>query len=240
MKNMSLRERAGLSGIASLLLCTAVLTSVAGAQVGHQPSKSPYQDVKVGQEMSLFVGYFDSDIGAAGVLPKASMFGGFRYDLPVGGPGSLTARYSFMPSEREVVDPAKPRRTRSLGAETSRIHVVDVGLSVALTGRKTWHGLVPSIGLGTGLATNFADADTGRYNFGTKFTFTGGANLKYVLRNNWAVRVDATNYLWRNSYPDSYYVVSSDTTAVLRGDVEKKSWKGTWGFSIGLAIPVFR
>lgn len=212
----------------------------ADAQVGHLPSKSPYEDLKLGQELTVFAGYFNSDIGPAGVLPKASPFGGLRYDLPVGGPALLSARYSFIPSDRTFVDPAKPRRTRVLGEQSVTTHVVDVGLTVLLTGQKTWHRLLPSLSAGTGLASDFAKADTGGYNFGTKFMFTGGGAVRYVLRNNWTVRVDATNYLWRNSYPDKYYAVASDTTAVLRADVDKKSWKGTWGFSMGLSVPIFR
>lgn len=224
---------------ASLLLASSAAMS-ASAQVGHQPSKSPYEDYKAGQEMSLFAGYFRSETGAAGVLPKPSVFGGFRYDLPIGGPGFLTARYSLMPSERTVLDPTKPRRTRDLGLESATAHVVDVGLTVALTGKKAWHRLVPSLSVGTGLASDFAKADTGGYKFGTKFAFTGGANIKYLLRNNWAIRAEATNYLWRNSYPDAYFAVASDTTSVLRADVEKKGWKGNWGFSFGVVVPVFR
>ncbi len=222
------------------LALSAASTQPARAQVGHLPSKSPYEDVTPGQELTVFSGYFNSQIGAAGVLAKPSIFGGVRYDLPVGGPAVLTTRYSLIPSERTVVDPTKPRRTRVLGTENARTHMVDVGLTVLLTGQKTWHRLIPSVSVGTGLASDFAKADTGGYSFGTKFAFTGGASLRYMLRNNWSVRMDATNYLWRNAYPDAYYAVASDTTAVLRSDVSKKSWGGTWAWSLGVAIPIFR
>ncbi|MBC8086069.1 MAG: hypothetical protein H7Z40_02305 [Phycisphaerae bacterium] len=225
---------------ASVFALTVAGIPTSGAQVGHLPSKSPYEDVKMGQELTVFSGYFSSNTGAAGVLPKPSLFGGLRYDLPVGGPAVLTARYTLIPSERTLVDPAKPRRTRVLGVDAARTHMVDVGMTVLLTGQKSWHRLVPALSVGTGLASDFAKADTGGYNFGTKFGFTGGASVRYMLRNSWVVRVDATNYLWRNSYPDSYYAVASDTTAVLRPDVDKKSWKGTWGWSMGLGIPIFR
>lgn len=224
----------------ALAVASVSVIPVAAAQVGHLPSSSPYEDVKPGQELTIFGGYFNSDIGPARVLPKPSVFGGFRYDLPVGGPAVLSARYSMMPSERTYVDPAKPRRTRVLGLQSTRIHAVDVGMTLLLTGQKTWHRLQPSVSVGTGLASDFAKADTGGYRFGTKFSFTGGASLKYVLRNNWAVRADATNYLWRNSYPDSYFAVANDTSAVLRADVDKKTWNGTWGFALGIVIPIFR
>ena len=241
MKIMLRPDRAvrAIFAASTLALCVAG-AHAANAQVGHLPSKSPYEDVKIGQELTVFGGYFNSTTGAAGVLPKPSVFGGLRYDLPVGGPAVLTARYSLIPSERTIVDPRKPRRTRVLSVANTQTQVVDVGLTLLLTGQKTWHRLIPSLSAGTGLASDFAKADTGGYSFGTKFGFTGGASVRYMLRNNWAVRVDATNYLWRNAYPDAYYAVASDTSAVLRPDVSKKSWSGTWAWSIGLALPIFR
>ena len=226
--------------LAVVLLGGALCSTGAGAQVGHLPSKSPYADLKVGQDVTVFLGQFNSNIGPARVLPKSSLFGGVRYDVPLGGPGYFTARYSFIPSERNLLLPSKPRTTRVLSVENTKTHVVDVGFTVALPGRKTWHRLVPSIGLGAGLASDFATADTGGYQFGTKFAFTGGFNVKYMFKNNWAVRADATNYLWRNSYPDSYYAVASDTTRVLTTEISKKSWGGTWALSLGMVIPIFR
>lgn len=210
------------------------------AQVGHLPSKSPYEDIKSGQDFTIFLGYFNSDIGDAGVLPKASAFGGMRYDLPIGGPGYLTARYSFMPSQRTYLLASNPRRTRILGTEDTKTHMVDVGFTVALTGRKTWHRMQPALSVGTGIATNFAKADTGGYKFGTKFGFTGGGSVKYVLNNSVSLRAEATNYLWRNSYPDAYFAAASDTTRVLTDSRKKKSWGGTWGYSLGIVLPIFR
>lgn len=226
--------------MASLLAGSTAFANHALAQVGHLPSKSPYEDLKVGQDFTFFLGQFNSDIGPAKVVPKPSLFGGLRYDVPIGGPGYFTARYTLIPSERNLLLPSKPRTTRVLSVENTKTHVMDVGFTIALPGRKTWHRLVPALSVGTGLASDFAKADTGGYQFGTKFAFTGGFNIKYVFRNNWAVRADATNYLWRNSYPDSYYVVASDTTRVLTPDISKKSWDGTWGLSLGLVIPIFR
>ena len=226
--------------VASAVAISTICTTNAVAQVGHLPANSPYEDLKFGQDITIFLGQFNSSIGPARVLPKSSVFGGIRYDVPIGGPGYFTARYSFIPSERNVVLPSKPRTTRILSVENTKTQVADVGFTLALPGRKTWHRLVPSISVGAGLASDFAKADTGAYKFGTKFTFTGGFNLKYMFRNNFAVRADATNYLWRNSYPDSYYVVASDTTRVLTPDVSKKSWGGTWALTLGLVIPIFR
>lgn len=231
--------------VRTLSVCSAVAAlslsaTAANAQVGHLPSKSPYEDLKFGQDVTVFLGQFNSGIGPAGVLPKKSFFGGLRYDVPIGGPGYFTARYSLIPSERSLILPSKPRTSRTLSVENTKTHAVDVGFTIALPGRKTWHRLAPGISVGAGLVSDFAKADTGGYQFGTKFAFTGGFNVKYMFRNNWGIRADATSYMWRNSYPDAYYVVASDTTRVLTPDISKKSWAGTWGLSLGLVIPIFR
>lgn len=214
--------------------------NVASAQVGHLPSKSPYEDVKTGQDFTFLLGYFNANTGAAGVLPKASPFGGVRYDLPIGGPGALTARYVLIPSNRQFLLPSRPRTTRVLGTQDTKTHVVDIGFTVALTGKKTWHHLLPALSVGTGIASDFAKADTGGYKFGTKFGFTGGGSVRYVMKNGLSVRAEATNYIWRNSYPDAYFAAASDTTRVLTDTRKKKSWGGTWAYSLGLVFPIFR
>ncbi|MEO7998490.1 MAG: hypothetical protein ABI852_13655 [Gemmatimonadaceae bacterium] len=222
------------------VVATSLSASVASAQVGHLPSKSPYEDLKVGQDFTFLLGYFNADVGPAGVLPKASAFGGIRYDLPIGGPGFLTARYILVPSQRNYLLPSKPTKTRVLGTLDTKTHVTDIGFTVALTGRKTWHRLLPALSVGTGFASDFAKADTGGYKFGTKFAFTGGGSVRYVLRNGLSVRAEATNYLWRNSYPDAYFAAASDTTRVLTDSRQKKAWAGTWAWSLGMVFPIFR
>jgi hypothetical protein len=226
--------------IFSSVIATSLGATVASAQVGHVPAKSPYEDLKVGQDFTFLVGYFNSDIGPAGVLAKPSMFGGVRYDLPIGGPGFLTARYILVPSERSYLLPSKPRKTRVLGTIDTKTHVADIGFTIALTGRKTWHRLLPALSVGTGIASDFAKADTGGYSFGTKFGFTGGGSVRYMLRNGMSVRAEATNYLWRNAYPDAYFAAASDTSRVLTDSKEKKTWGGTWAWSLGLVLPIFR
>ena len=226
--------------IFSTVAAFSLSANIASAQVGHLPSKSPYEDVKVGQDFTFLFGYFNANVGDAGVLPKASPFGGVRYDLPIGGPGSLTARYVLIPSQRNFLLPSKPRTTRILGTEDTKTQVIDIGFTVALTGRKTWHRLLPALSVGTGIASDFAKADTGGYKFGTKFGFTGGGSVRYVLHNGLSVRAEATNYLWRNSYPDAYFAAASDTTRVLTDARKKKSWGGTWAYSLGLVFPIFR
>ena len=222
--------------------CFALLfvAARAQAQVGYVPAKSPYEDLKPTQDLTVFFGRFGSSPGVAGVLPKASVFGGFRYDIPVGGPASLFARYAYVPSERTYLLPANPKPNRFLGTVKTTTNIADVGLAIALTGRKTFHHFVPSLQGGIGLASNPAKIDTGLYKFGTKFTITYGANLHYIFRNGWGLRGDATNYFWQNQYPAEYAIPASDATAVLTSTAQRTGWSSNWTFTLGVSIPIVR
>lgn len=220
---------------------SCLFTTVASAQVGHLPTSSPYEDLKPTQDLSIFAGHLGSRLGEAGVLPKPSLFGGIRYDVAIGGPAFLTARYIMAPSERAVLLPSNSKSTRYLGSMNTTTHEADVGISVALTGRKSWRRMIPTVSGGLGLVSDFAKPDTGGYKFGTKFSVNYGLNVRYVLRNGFGVRAEATNFLWQHKYPDSYLIpATSDTTSVLKSADQRTGWNSHWGLSVGLVIPIFR
>ena len=78
---------AALAAVTSLFAPTA-----ARAQVGHLPDKSPYEDVKIGQTLTVMGGWLAVQRDLADVAPKSSWMTGLRYDIGVGGPASLFAR----------------------------------------------------------------------------------------------------------------------------------------------------
>jgi hypothetical protein len=88
--------------------------------------------------------------------------------------------------------------------------------------------------------SDFGGLDTGSYKFGTKFTFSYGAAIKYLLRNGWSVKAEATNRIWQYQYPDRYFVKASDTTSVLVDTKARSAWRGNWALSGGVSIPIFR
>jgi hypothetical protein len=210
------------------------------AQVGHMPSQSPYEDIKIGQTITLMAGWLSVGRDFAGVAPRSSAMGVLRYDIGVGGPASLFARYTLAPSERDVLNPANPKKTRLFGTRSVMTHVLDGGLDIALTGRKTWHRLLPSVNGGAGVVTDFAAIDTGAYQFGTKFSFNYGFSLRIMSRRGPQLRLDLTRHIWQYDYPDRYFVKASDTTSVLTDTKQRSQWRGSWGASAGLAIPIFR
>lgn len=212
----------------------------AQAQVGHTPANSPYEDLKPGQNLSLSAGWLVVRRDPANVAPKSGPLMALRYDIAIGGPASMYVGYAFAPSERRLLLPSNPRATRVIDNPKVTTHIADVGIDIALTGKKTWHHLSPSVIGGVGIASDFASADTGAYRLGTRFTFTYGLAMRYVMRNGLALRVDAINHTWQYQYPDRYFVKASDSTSVLTDSKKRSAYRGNWGLTAGVSLPLFR
>ncbi len=227
------------SAVAAFLFTLGV-PAAAAAQVGHTPQRSPYEDFQIGQTVSIMAGWLSVRPDPAGVAPKSAAFGQLRYDLGIGGPASLFVRYALAPTERTVLLPSNPRATRVMGTQSATTHLVDLGFDVSLTGRKTWHHLMPSLNSGIGIISDFAAADTGFYRFGTKFAFSLGGSLRYLPRRGPQIRVDLTHAFWKYQFPDNYFVKASDTTSVLTNTRQRSAWRRNLGVSAGVSIPVFR
>lgn len=227
---------AAVAVLASLLVAPRTVE----AQVGHTPLSSPYQDVKFGQTLTAFGGWLNIKRDPAGVSPEPAAFGQLRYDIAVGGPALMFARYTMAPTQRNVLVPAVPVAQRILRTQSTTMHVMDAGIDLALTGRKSWHRLVPSLSGSAGLVSDFAEADSGAYKFGTKFTLSYGVGLRHVRTNGVQFRVDATNFLWQYDYPDRYFVTASDSSAILGSSKGRSAWRGNWALAAGVAFPLFR
>lgn len=223
-----------------LVVMSGLTPALTSAQVGHLPANSPFEDVKVGQNLSIMGGWMSMKRDPANVAPASSLAAALRYDIAIGGPASLYARYVVAPSDRSVLVPTNPRATRVLRTSGVTTHQLDAGLDLALTGKKTWHRLVPSINGGAGVVSDFAAIDTGSYQFGTKFSFSYGLGLRFLPRKGPMIRVDLTNFTWQYDYPDRYFVRASDTTSVLTDTRNRSSWRGARTVTVGVTLPLFR
>lgn len=218
----------------------SLVPAVLAAQVGHLPADSPFEDVKLGQNLSIMGGWMAMKRDPADVAPKSSLTAALRYDIAIGGPASLYVRYLLAPSERKLLLPTNPRATRTIGNPGVTTHELDAGLDLALTGKKTWHRLIPSVNGGAGIVSDFSSADTGSYQFGTKFSFSYGLGVRYLPRKGPMIRVDLTNFLWQYDYPDRYFVKASDTTSVLTDTRNRSAWRGARTVTVGVTLPLFR
>src|SRR3989454_11048467 len=132
------------------LIVVASYNGVA-AQVGHEPAHSPYHDVRGGGVLVFTFGYLGGSRGGVGVGPSDGKTGGIRYEVPFGAVGaSLGLAYARM--DRFVVDPFKDTTSRKSGPSTNDVVLLDAGLQLVLTGRKTWRGVAPYVGGGPGVA----------------------------------------------------------------------------------------
>lgn len=227
---------------ALLMLGLISIASAASAQVsvGYPPQASPYRDLEYHQELTAFGGWFNAAEEPANVAPRAAGIAGIRYEIGVGGPMQFVARFAKTFSERNVIDPTKPAATRNLGSESWPVYFGDFGLSLNLTGQRSWHGVVPVTYLGAGLASDLGkkeDADP--YRLGTTFAISYSAGLRFVPGGRFQVRADVGSYMYQIKYPAAYYIKASDNTQVLDDSQSKNFWKRNGTYTLGLSYFLF-
>jgi hypothetical protein len=225
-----------------VLLVALALPAAASAQVGSLPENSPFRDLEYRQELTAFTGWFLASKDPAGVAPRSGPLLGARYDVRIGGPAQFSARLATAFSERRVIDPTERGASRELGVQEQALYLADAGITVNLTGQKSWHTLVPFTQLGVGIASDFKGRDAGGYRFGTTFAFNFGGGLRWIPRDRWQVRADLTDWLYQIQYPETYYVPTTvgGSDAVLRATDAKSVWKHNVALTIGGSYLFFR
>ena len=222
-------------------LLAIATTARAQVSVGYPPSNSPYRDLEYHSELTAFGGYFHAADDPAGVAPKAAAMGGIRYEIGIGGPLQLVARFAEARSDRNIVDPTKPKATRNLGSVSWPVYLADFGFSLNLTGQRSWHGIVPVTSVGAGIATDGGKKiDTDPYRLGTTFALTYGAGLRFVPGGRFQMRADVGTYMYQIKYPGAYYINASDNTRVLDDSQAKSLWKRNGAYTLGISYLLFR
>src|SRR6185369_6241112 len=109
-----MRERAGgrARGREGWIAALLLVSSVAGAQVGHEPAKSPFIDIEQRHEFTFFGGYFSAKKDPAKVAPQSAPLGGLMYEWRASGPVNLGMSFMGVGSRRTVIDPSKPEASR--------------------------------------------------------------------------------------------------------------------------------
>ncbi len=209
-------------------------------QVGHEPSKSPYQDLEFRQELSAYTGYYIAGKDAAGVAPRSGPLIGGRYEVRVGGPAYFTARVARVFSERRIANPTQPAATRFSDVTAWPLYLTDASLTLNLTGQKSIRQFIPILNLGFGLASDFRKADVGGYRFGTTFAFSLGGGVRWTPGGPFQLRADLGDHIYQISYPTSYYIRASDSTRVLPNTQSKSIWKHNATLTVGASYLFFR
>jgi opacity protein-like surface antigen len=227
-----MRDRVKALLFVAALLCAAP----ASAQVGHEPAKSPYVDLEYGQELTLLGGYVRTRHDPAGIAPKNYPVLGVRYELKLTGPLAVSADIMSGSATRDVLDPLKPAATRKLGSTSNGVLAADAALAMNLTGERSWHSLVPQVRAGVGLVSSRAKDDSSGFAFGTRFAFVLGGGVKYVpAGRRFQIRADVTDRIFKLDYPDAYYRLATDNTAVLPGTTSKSFYTHHTALTVGVS-----
>jgi hypothetical protein len=215
----------------------------ASAQVGYEPQASPYRDVPYRQGVTVFGGWFSAALDPARVASRSGPMAGVRYDLTLAGPAQLSVRSAYVSSERNVIDPRQPRATQMLGRRSAPLLLNDVGITLNLTGSRSWHNLIPLVQFGGGTATDLnSKADIGNYSFGTTFALSLGTGIRWVSSGRWEVRGDVTDHLYSIRYPGTYAksYTANPRDAVLGPSDSRSRWRHNAGLTIGLTYKFLR
>jgi hypothetical protein len=220
-------------------LALALVATTARAQVGHLPDNSPYRDIENSQELTFFGGRYTAGLDPIGVAPRGGPMYGLRYELHIGGPALLTARWAHVNSERFPIDPTKSGAARDLGRKSVGLNLLDLGLALNLTGQKSFHHIVPVINLGAGVASCSCTVSPDPYTFGTPFAFSFGGGLRYVPGGRFQLRADWGDYLYQLKYPTAYYITPATGTAAASTEA-RSFWKNNRAFTLGASLLFFR
>jgi hypothetical protein len=221
-------------------LALVSIATTASAQVGHLPESSPYRDFEASQEFTFFGGHYKAGKDPLGVAPGDGSMFGVRYQIHVGGPAFLVAKWSHVNTERFAIDPTKIGTARQLGKRNVAVNLFDIDLALNLTGEKSFHHLVPVVNFGAGIATCGCTVDHDPYSFGTPFAFSFGGGLRYAPGGRFQVTLDWNDYLYQLKYPADYFLIPVGGTAVAGGDQARSFWKNNRALTLGASLLFFR
>lgn len=196
----------------SRLLPAFLVLAIAGAapvpaQIGFQPSSSPFRDIRNGRWLEAQGGRIFGGGGPLRVGPRDGAFTGLRLDLRSNHSVQLSLGAWVGMTERFIVHADDSVATRTKGPVDQRLIGGEFGIQLNLTGGKRWHGLAPYFGVGLGLVNGKkppARADTSGYTFGTKTYFAPNLGTRVFLGQRVFVKAEARAYFWNLKYPLAY------------------------------------
>jgi hypothetical protein len=222
------------------------LAAPLAAQVGHDPSSSPYRDIKNGKTITALVGDIGGNGGKIGVGPHDGRSYGGRIDLRLSAPVTFGLTFAKATVKRLIVSADDSVATRVTGPVDQDLTFIEASLQLNLTGRKTWHRLAPFLSGSVGWVHGSdlrAGQDSSGFRFGNKIYLTPAAGLNLVITDNVALRLEARQMFWKLSYPQAYTnepaaepsTDENSSNAVLP-DGKRDQWSGARELRAGLSI----
>jgi len=227
---------------AAAALATAVLPAAGELQAQQIPSS--YRFIEGRHEVSIVSGYMPLDAGTLELGPKTGPLFGARYAIEAVGPFFFEGLVSYVPTEREVIDPRRAEDDRSIGRTDVHLVMLDASMDFSLTGRRTWNRISPHLFVGGGLAVDLAgDGEVSSellaediFDFGTAFTANAGVGFRMSLTSRLMLRGDAGIKLWKLNTPGGF----DDPTkrpmvpGVEPEELVRSEWVAGQGLSFGL------
>ena len=227
------------NSVKSWIFCVLMVGTAnsAAAQVGYPPDRSPYRDRDHNRDWTFFGGQFKAESEPVGVAPKDGPMAGVRWQMHLTGPLYFGMRLAGASVDRTIIDPTKRVAERVVGTEKVPMVFADAGLEMSLTGHKTWRGFAPFLNGGIGVVGDLRGRnDVGSYRFGIPFTMTLGTGLSYTVSRNMSLRFDWSHYIYRISYPETYYLKTTEDPAVLPVGAQRSLWRRNPALLIGVSL----
>ena len=228
-----------LSGMFVLL---AIAAGAGPAQAQH--ITSPYLYIEQNQALTAQATYIATNRGMLNLGPESGMAYGLGYTIRLGGPFNLDFNASFFPTRRAVMDtiPADSitladnplASVTKIGEDKLGIALLTAALRFDVTGPRTYHGLLPFVVFGGGLArqvyeTGIADihlVSARRYHFGGLCVGQIGGGTDWFLSRHITARLDVRDMFWRIRIPSAFQ----------RDPIPSREWVQNLHASLGLSF----
>jgi hypothetical protein len=230
--------------IATLLVAASLaVPSIAPAQSGHHPSRSPFRDILYGHSIVLSAGTFGGSGGDLELGPHDGSVFGLRYDIRVSGALQFGFSVANGTLGRMIQDPDDSVATRTSGPVDQSVTFAELALQFNLTGGKTWRRIAPYLGAGGGFAlSSSVPQDTTEYEFGNKFFFVPHVGVRYFITDRVHLRAEARTIFWKLTYPESFADEPAEepgsvgNSNALRPDAKLDEWTSSTWLTIGLGF----
>lgn len=208
-----------------LRLATPILLALlaAAAPAAAQAIPSPYRFIEHGQDLGAFASRIGTDRGTMNLGPKSGLALGLQYALRINDPMALSARATYLATERAIIDTVTvggELTTQSEGTSPLDLLLVTARLQFTLTGARSWHGIAPHVFVGGGIAFATSETDDpvtvgvdNRYSFGHAFMGQLGLGASIYLSDRWSLRLSGLDNLWQIDAPAGLQDVNLTPTA---------------------------
>jgi len=242
MKRSRVLAFTSLSLSASLALIAPVTLA---AQVGADPSHSPYHDIRHGNGWTVSMGHLGGSGGPLRQSPNSGQTFGVRYDIRLSGLLQGFAELGYLKGQRMLLNPDDSVIHRYTGPIDAPVWTPQIGLQINISGPKTWHGAAPFVAFGLGAAIGKKTTqDTTQYLFGTKLLFKPSVGVRYYLGDRIHVRLEGSMYYWKMKYPVDWLnepaaqpsVLNAPTTAPIASSSGLTGWVHTPELRVGIGV----